>query len=56
MFNMRMAAAEQDALRRMASRPEDFRYAPDGEDLGPIYEQIAIEIPCPPERNWPYRP
>ncbi|MCB0216906.1 MAG: VWA domain-containing protein, partial [Chloroflexi bacterium] len=47
---------EQDALRRMASRPEDFRYAPDGEDLGPIYEQIAIEIPCPPERNWPYRP
>ena len=47
---------EQDALRRMASRPEDFRYAPDGEDLGPIYEQIAVEIPCPSERNWPYRP
>ncbi|MFN2250981.1 MAG: VWA domain-containing protein [Anaerolineae bacterium] len=46
---------EFDALRLMASRPEDFRYAPDGEDLGPIYRQIAYEIPCPPRVYWPYR-
>lgn len=47
---------EFDALRRMASRPEAFRWAPDGEDLGPIYEAIAREIPCPPSAYWPWRP
>lgn len=46
---------ELDALRRMATRPEDFRWAPDGEDLGPIYEAIAREIPCPPSAYWPRR-
>ena len=46
---------EAGALRLMASTPGDYRYAPDGEDLGPIYEQIAHEIPCPPRAYWPYR-
>jgi len=32
--------------------PDNYRYAPDGEDLGPIYEQLAVEIPCPPPL-WP---
>jgi hypothetical protein len=47
---------EHDALRQMASRPEDFRWAPDGEDLGPIYEEIARLIPCPRSAFWPWRP
>jgi Ca-activated chloride channel homolog len=46
------ADAEQDALRRMASSPTDYFYAPDGEDLLHIYEQIAHAIPCPPELFW----
>ena len=33
--------AEQDALRRMASSPTDYFYAPDGEDLLAIYKAIA---------------
>jgi hypothetical protein len=45
---------ERDALREIASRPEFFRWAPDGEDLGAVYERIAGEIPCPPSAFWPY--
>jgi Mg-chelatase subunit ChlD len=41
-----------DALEAMASEPDDFHRAPDGEDLAAIYEQIAVEIPCPPSRWW----
>jgi hypothetical protein len=37
----------------MASRPDYFRYAPDGEDLAPIYKRIAYEVPCPPWAYWP---
>ncbi len=44
---------EQDVLRAMASRPEDFFYAPDGEDLGAIYDAIAVAIPCPIRGWWP---
>jgi hypothetical protein len=46
---------ETDALRRMASRPEDYRHAPDGEDLVPLYRRIAFEVPCPPSAFWPRR-
>jgi hypothetical protein len=49
------AEVEREALARMASRREDFFYAPDGEDLLAIYDQIAYAIPCPPEVYWPYR-
>jgi len=35
-------------LRDAASAPEDFFFAPDGEDLEAIYGQIAGRIrPCP---------
>ena len=44
---------EQDVLRAMASRPEDFYYAPDGEDLGAVYDAIAVAIPCPIRGWWP---
>ena len=44
---------EQDVLRAMASRPEDFFYAPDGEELGAIYDAIAVAIPCPIRGWWP---
>jgi uncharacterized protein YegL len=43
---------EHDALRAMASRPDAFYEAPDAEDLAAIYEQIAVEIPCPLSRYW----
>ncbi len=43
---------ERDALSSIASRPGDFYEAPDPEDLATIYEQIAVEIPCPPSRFW----
>jgi Mg-chelatase subunit ChlD len=46
------ADVEQDALRRMASGPTDYFYAPDGEDLLAIYEAIAVAIPCPREAFW----
>jgi hypothetical protein len=45
---------EHDALRLIASRPADYRYAPDGEDLGPIYEALAVEVPCPKSVWWPF--
>ena len=41
-----------DALEAMATEPDDFHRAPDGEDLAAIYAQIAVEIPCPPSRWW----
>lgn len=44
---------EQEVLRAMASRPEDYFYAPDGEDLGTIYDAIAVAIPCPIRGWWP---
>ena len=43
---------EHDALRAMASRPDAFYEAPDAAELAAIYEQIAVEIPCPPSRWW----
>jgi hypothetical protein len=46
---------EVEALRRMASRPQDYYHAPDGEDLARIYQQIAHEVPCPPSTFWPRR-
>lgn len=42
-------------LREMASRPEYFYLAPDGEDLAAIYRTIAVAIPCPPESFWGMR-
>ncbi|MCE7938310.1 hypothetical protein DCC79_12930 [bacterium] len=45
---------ETDALRAMASRPTDYFFAPDGEDLAAVYRSIAGAFdPCPPERFWP---
>lgn len=41
-----------DALEAMASRPDHFHRAPDGEDLAAIYARIAVDIPCPPSRYW----
>jgi hypothetical protein len=41
-----------EALEAMATEPDDFHRAPDGEDLAAIYAQIAVEIPCPPSRLW----
>ncbi len=45
-----------DALLQMASKPEYFYRAPDGEDLKAIYEAIAVEIPCPVDNYWGKRP
>lgn len=39
-------------LRAMASRPDYFYLAPDGEDLAAIYQTIAVTIPCPAEDFW----
>jgi hypothetical protein len=39
-------------LAQMASRPEYFYRAPDGEDLQGIYRTIAVEIPCPASQYW----
>jgi Mg-chelatase subunit ChlD len=39
-------------LREMASKPEYFYLAPDGEDLLAIYREIAAEIPCPSDAFW----
>jgi Mg-chelatase subunit ChlD len=47
--------AEHADLRIMATTPGQYRYAPDGEDLGPIYESLAVEIPCPRSSWWPFR-
>jgi hypothetical protein len=39
-------------LREMASKPDYYFHAPDGEDLLAIYDQIAAEIPCPSDSFW----
>jgi len=39
-------------LAQMATRPEYFYRAPDGEDLLVIYRTIAVEIPCPAAQYW----
>lgn len=45
---------ETDALREMASRPANYFFAPDGEDLAAVYRAIAGAFdPCPAERFWP---
>jgi len=44
---------DADALRRMASRPQDYFEAPDGEDLAAIYQAISAALPCPPYAHWP---
>jgi Mg-chelatase subunit ChlD len=43
---------ERDALREIASWPSGFYEAPDAEDLAAIYEQVAVEIPCPAGSFW----
>ena len=40
------------ALTAMASRPEFFYNAPDGEALAGIYRGIAVAIPCPAGAFW----
>ncbi len=46
---------EADALAEMASAPDDFFVAPDGEDLAAIYRAIAGAVkPCPD--YWPAGP
>lgn len=44
------ADLEEDALQRMASRPEYFYKAPDAESLTEIYRRIAVAVPCPEGR------
>ncbi|MBK6768170.1 MAG: VWA domain-containing protein [Ardenticatenales bacterium] len=44
---------DREALGRMASGPNDYFEAPDGEDLTAIYGAIARALPCAPYRNWP---
>ena len=43
------------ALEVMASKPEYFYQAPDGEDLAEIYASIAVDIPCPSDQFWGQR-
>ncbi len=44
---------DMSLLRAVASRPEYFYHAPDGEDLAAIYAQIAPSLGCPPETGRP---
>ena len=46
------ADLEEDALQRMASRPEYFYKAPDAESLTEIYRRIAVAVPCPGGAFW----
>ncbi len=39
-------------LRAVASDESCYHHAPDGEDLAPIYDKIAVLIPCRPESFW----
>ena len=39
-------------LGECATDPSGFHYAPDPEDLGGIYTQIAHTIGCPPDDFW----
>ena len=41
-----------DALRAIASRPEDAFLAPDAEALAGIYSAIAVRLPCPAGVFW----
>ncbi len=43
---------DADALARIASRPDFFYRAPDAEELGQIYREIAVAIPCPADAYW----
>jgi Mg-chelatase subunit ChlD len=43
---------DTDALQRMASRPSTYYHAPGAEQLISVYGQIAVALPCPPERFW----
>jgi Mg-chelatase subunit ChlD len=38
--------ADQDLLRRAATSPDYYAYAPNAEDLRLIYEEIARVVPC----------
>jgi Ca-activated chloride channel family protein len=51
------ADVDAPTLQAMVSRPEDYYFAPDGEDLAAIYAEIAraVEV-CPPDDFWPKRP
>jgi Mg-chelatase subunit ChlD len=40
------------SLQRIATRPEYFYRAPDGEDLSRIYAEVAGAISCPAEQFW----
>jgi Mg-chelatase subunit ChlD len=42
-------------LARVASRPDTAYLAPDALDLGRIYQQIAVVIPCGAGPYWPNR-
>ena len=40
------------ALAAIASQPAFYYRAPTAEQLGGIYRQIAVAIPCPAEAFW----
>lgn len=42
------------ALEQIATKPEGFYRTPDAEELAGIYRQIAVEIPCPAGKFWPW--
>jgi hypothetical protein len=46
------ADVEAGALAAIASRPEWYYGAPDGEALVEIYRQIAVALPCPAGAFW----
>jgi Mg-chelatase subunit ChlD len=43
---------EAEALAAIASRPEWYFGAPDGEALAEIYRAIAVALPCPAGAFW----
>jgi uncharacterized protein YegL len=46
--------ADADTLRRMVADPEDYHFAPDGEELQRVYEDIlGVVQSCPGDRFWP---
>lgn len=47
-------AVDAPALEAMASSPDDYHFAPDGDDLPALYEGLARLIPCPPDAFWPH--
>ncbi len=49
-------AVDEALLQRVASRPRDYYFSPEPEDLAAIYAEIAHELPCPPSDFWPYLP